>query len=416
MSNQSIQQKLTNRFFRYLAVTSQSDASAAIVPSTPGQWDMAKLLAAELTELGCQNVHIDEYANVTAKLAGNLKETHTIGFIAHMDTVDVGLSPDIKPQILKFTGEDLCLNKEKDIWLRVAERPEIKKYLNEEIIFSDGTSVLGADNKSAVTAVMQMVEYFFENPQTPRGDIYISFVPDEEIGLKGAKLLDLARFPVDFAYTIDCCETGELIYETFNAGTVHLHIKGVTAHPMSAKNVLVNPLRIVQDLMGYFDPLDTPEHTEKREGYFWFNHLVANQNEATVQVSIRDFDLKNYAKRKEVMFERVEQVKKAYPTAEIKCEIVDMYSNIANSLADGGATTSIDLLKAVFSDLNIQPKIIPMRGGTDGSALSARGIMTPNYFTGAHNFHSAFEFLPLSAFEKSYQVTLGLCLAAAKKK
>ncbi|MFC0180090.1 peptidase T [Thorsellia kenyensis] len=410
-----IQQKLKSRFFNYLSITSQSDASATQVPSTKGQWDMAHCLAKELTELNCLDVHIDEYANVTARIPGNTKNAYTIGFCAHTDTVDVGLNPDIKPQVLTFTGSDLCLNSEKNIWLRVNERPEIKKYLNEEIIFSDGTSVLGADNKAAITAVMEMVAYFNENPDTPHGDIYISFVSDEEIGLRGSKLLDLSRFKVDFAYTIDCCETGELIYETFNAGTAFIHIEGVTAHPMSAKNVLVNPLRIIQDLMGCFDIKDTPEHTEGREGYFWFNSLQANQNEAKAGVSIRDFDLTNYEKRKQFLMQQIEKMQKNYPTAKINCHIEDVYSNIANSLQNGGDTTSIDLLKSVFQTLQIEPKIIPMRGGTDGSALAAKGVITPNYFTGAHNFHSAFEFLPLKAFEKSYKVTLELCKAALKK-
>lgn len=414
MNNSPIRQALIERFFRYLAISSQSDPKAAIVPSTQGQWQMAELLAEELKALNCEDVFIDEFANVTAKLTGNCPSAPKVGFIAHMDTVDVGLSPHIKPQILTFKGEDLCLNATENIWLRVNEHPEISAYLNEEIIFGDGTSVLGADNKSAVTCVMQMVEYFSTHPEEKRGDIYISFVPDEEIGLKGAKKLDLSRFPVDFAYTIDCCELGELVYETFNAGTAKIHVTGVTAHPMSAKNLLVNPLRVIQDLMGYFDPKDTPEHTEKREGYFWFNELQANQNEATALVSIRDFDLNSYNQRKAFIQQAVELIQARYPRAKITIEISDIYSNIANSLNDGGDKTPVDLLFKAYENLSIAPKVIAMRGGTDGSALSARGIITPNYFTGAHNFHSRFEFLPLRAFEKSYQVTLELCRLAAQ--
>ena len=210
-----LSRQLTHRFFRYLAITSQSDPKVKTLPSTQGQHDMARELAKELAQLGLEDIVIDEFATVTAVKKGNVAGAPRIGFITHIDTVDVGLSPDIHPQILTFTGEDLCLNKEKDVWLRVKEHPEILSYPNEEIIFSDGTSVLGADNKSAVTVVMTVLENLKAEHQ--HGDIVVAFVPDEEIGLNGAKALDLKRFDVNFAWTIDCCEIGEIVYENFNA-------------------------------------------------------------------------------------------------------------------------------------------------------------------------------------------------------
>ena len=228
-----LSRQLTHRFFRYLAITSQSDPRVKTLPSTPGQHDMARELAQELAQLGLDDIVIDEFATVTAVKKGNVPGAPRIGFITHIDTVDVGLSPDIHPQILTFTGEDLCLNKEKDIWLRVEEHPEILAYPNEEIIFSDGTSVLGADNKSAVTVVMTVLENL--TAEHRHGDIVVAFVPDEEIGLNGAKALDLKRFDVDFAWTIDCCELGEIVYENFNAAAAEIRFTGVTAHPMSAK-------------------------------------------------------------------------------------------------------------------------------------------------------------------------------------
>lgn len=203
-----LSRQLTHRFFRYLAITSQSDPSVKTLPSTPGQHEMARELAQELAQLGLDDIVIDEFATVTAVKKGNVPGAPRIGFITHIDTVDVGLSPDIHPQILTFTGEDLCLNKEKGIWLRVSEHPEILSYPNEEIIFSDGTSVLGADNKAAVTVVMTVLENL--TTEHKHGDIVVAFVPDEETGLKGAKALDLKRFDVDFAWTIDCCELGRL--------------------------------------------------------------------------------------------------------------------------------------------------------------------------------------------------------------
>jgi len=405
-----IAEQLTERFFRYLAVTSQSDASATTLPSTPGQHEMAKLLAEELRQLGLENVQIDEHATVTARKPGTQPGAPRIGFITHIDTVDVGLAPEIHPQRLRFSGQDLCLNAGQDIWLRTAEHPEILAYRDEDIIFSDGTSVLGADNKAAVTVVMTLLANLTAADR--HGDIVVAFVPDEEIGLRGAKALDLKRFEVDFAYTIDCCELGEVVYENFNAAAAEIRIEGVTAHPMSAKNVLINPIRVATDIINQFDIKDTPEHTEGREGYFWFNDLTANANQATLKLSIRDFDLAAFNARKARIAEVVRQVATQYPRAKISCSVTDIYSNISNSL--GEDRRAIELIFGALAAHGIPPKVIPMRGGTDGAALSSRGLVTPNYFTGAHNFHSRFEFLPVSAFVKSYQVTRSICLLAAR--
>lgn len=405
-----IAKQLTERFYRYLSVTSQSDASATSLPSTPGQHDMARLLADELHQLGLENIQIDEHATVTAVKPGTKKGGPRIGFITHIDTVDVGLRPDIHPQTLRFTGGDLCLNKEQDIWLRPAERPEILPYLGEEIIFSDGTSVLGADNKAAVTVVMTLLENL--GAEQEYGDIVVAFVPDEEIGLRGAKALDLARFDVDFAYTIDCCELGEVVYENFNAAAAEITFTGVTAHPMSAKGVLVNPLLMAQDFISHFDRAETPENTEGREGYVWFNGMSASQQGATLNASIRDFDSASFAARKQKIQDVANEIAAQYPTAKVSVEISDTYSNISSAI--GEDRRAIDLIFAGLKEMGVEPKVIPMRGGTDGAALSAKGLLTPNYFTGAHNFHSKYEFLPVKSFVKSYELTVQLCLLAAK--
>ncbi len=407
----SLGEALTTRFFRYLAIESQSCAASPSIPSTPSQWNMVKALAKELAQYGLADIHIDENGVLTAFRKGELENVPTMGFITHVDTVDVGLSANISPQRLRYTGEDLCLNAEENIWFKREEHPEASRYIGEEIIFSDGTSVLGADNKAAVTVVMELLSRLSQGTCAPIGDLYVAFVPDEEIGLRGAKVMDLERFKVDFAYTIDCCEEGEIVYETFNAGSVAITITGVTAHPMSAKNVLVNPLRVAQDLMGCFDPLDTPEHTEGREGYFWLTSLNGNANEAVLRINIRDFDKTSYDARKAYIESAVAMIQARHPRAKIVCEMTDVYSNIKDSMGDD--QTALDALFATFDALEIPKNVIPMRGGTDGSALSKRGIFTPNYFTGALNFHSRFEFLPISAFEKSYQVTEKLCAMVA---
>ncbi|MCX8660327.1 peptidase T [Gilliamella sp. B2772] len=407
----NITEQLVKRFLRYVSIPSQSKAGSAVVPSTPGQTKLAKQLEQELIDLKLQDVHLDEHSIVTAKLTGNQPNAPKIGFVAHLDTVDVALSEKINPQRVTFTGEDILLNKDKDIWFKVAEHPELKKYLNEELLVTDGTSVLGADNKAAIAIVMTMLDQL-QQQNCLHGDIYVAFVPDEEVGLNGAKKLDLQRFKPDFAYTIDCCELGEVVYETFNAGSVTFEIEGVSAHPMSAKNVLINPIRIANDIINCFDSFETPEHTEGKEGYFWFNDIIGNQSTTTLKMSIRDFDLTRYEARKTYIQDVVSFISRKYPKAKIECQITDIYSNIANYLGDD--RRCIDLIYQSFELLGIKPNTIAMRGGTDGSALSARGLTTPNYFTGAHNFHSYFEFLPLSSFLKSFEVTMKIIELAAK--
>jgi tripeptide aminopeptidase len=398
--------RLTERFFRYLAVTSQSDAGIAAVPSTPGQWDMVRLLETELRQLGLTEVHLDEHAVLTVRLPATAAGAPRIGFCAHIDTVDVGLSPDIHPRRVPFTGADICLNPDRDIWLRAAEHPELRPHVGQDLIVGDGTSVLGADNKAAVTILMDLLGTF-SREAPPHGDIVVVFVPDEEIGLRGSKALDLARFPVDFAYTIDSCEVGEFVFETFNAAQVTIDIKGVTAHPMAAKGVLVNPTLVATDLIRRFDPLDTPEHTEGREGYCYVTAVNSNAATATVKMALRDFDSAGLANRKEKVMAEVAATRAAHPRAEITCAIADSYSNIAASL--GNDRRCLDLLERGFADLDIAPRIIPLRGGTDGSVLSLRGIPTPNYFTGGLNFHSRFECLPVPSFVLAYRLTERLC-------
>ncbi|MEY0230672.1 peptidase T [Providencia manganoxydans] len=404
--------QLEQRFFRYLAIESQSDASATFVPSTEGQRELAKLLAKELESYGLKDIYIDDHAILYALRPGNKPSAPKIGFVTHLDTVDVGLSPVIKPQTLKYEGKDLCLNAQEEVWFKTEEHPEAAPYVGEEIIFSDGTSVLGADNKAAVTVVMELMDKL-QNADFDCGDIYVAFVPDEEIGLRGSKIMDLSRFKVDFAYTIDCCALGEIVYETFNAASIDITIKGITAHPMSAKNVLVNPIRVAHDFIGCFDRFDTPEHTEHREGYFYVTDLIANPDNAKIKMAIRDFDRNSYEARKRYIGEVVELIKARHPKAKIEFNIVDVYSNISDSLGDD--RTAIDLIFDALKIQNVEPNVIPMRGGTDGSALSARGVLTPNYFTGALNFHSKFEFLPLSSFEKSYLVSETICRLVGQK-
>ncbi len=232
-----------------------------------------------------------------ARLPGTKQDAKTLGFVAHLDTVDVGLSGDIKPQLLRYEGEPLILNDALNIVISEATHPELAKYRDQDIFFTDGTSVLGADNKAAISVMMTLARELKETGKA-HGDIYFAFVPDEEIGLRGAKVLPLERFPVDHCYTIDCCERGEVIYETFNAGGATLTVDGITAHPMSAKNVLVNPNLVAADFISMLNDMGKPEQTAGREGYFWVTDMSGNQNRASVSVAIRDFDQESYNQRK----------------------------------------------------------------------------------------------------------------------
>lgn len=404
-------ERLIARFFRYLAVTSQSDARATTVPSTPGQWDMVRLLKQELEALGIAEIHLDEHACLTARIPGNAPGAPRMGFCAHVDTVDVGLSPNIKPQRVTWNGGDICLNAAQDIWMREAEHPEYLPYKGQELLVTDGTSVLGADNKAAVTILMDLAHRLVaEKPK--HGDIVLAFVPDEEIGLRGAKVMDLKRFPVDFAYTIDSCEVGEFIFETFNAAAATVEIEGVTAHPINAKGIMVNPVLVAADLITRFDPLDTPEHTEGREGYCYVTSMANNSATATVKINLRDFDRAGLEARKEKVRAHVAATQAKFPRAKLKVEIEDVYANIAESL--GNDRRCLELMERGFKELNIAPRIFPLRGGTDGSALSARGVPTPNYFTGGFNFHSRFECLPVEGFLTAYRLTERLIGLAAE--
>ena len=247
----------------------------------------------------------------------------------------------------------------------------------------------------------------------PHGDIRVAFVPDEEIGLCGSKLMDLNKFKVDFAYTIDCCAVGELVYETFNAGSVLFEIEGVTAHPMSAKGVLVNPLLVATDIINCFDRKQTPEETDGKEGYWWFTGMQSNSSRCTLHMNIRDFDRECYEARKKYVQSVVDFVRIRHKRAKITVKFTDVYGNIVESLGEDRAP--IDLMYEAAHEIGVEPKTIAMRGGTDGSALSAKGLVTPNYFTGGLNFHSNAEFLPVPSLCKSLEMTLKILELAVKK-
>ena len=415
----NLKKRLEQRFFRYSAIPSQSDPLNEEIPSSVGQWEMARLLAEDLKELDLVDISIGDtgvvYGRLPARLSDPGRKVPKAGWCCHMDTVDVHLSPEVHPRMIKnYAGGDILQNEEKQLYIREEEHPELKRYIGQDIIVSDGTSVLGADNKAAVSNVMTALEILKEDPSIEHGEIYISFVPDEETGLRGSKTMDFSKFPVDFAYTIDCCEQGEVVWQTFNAGEAVLKIRGVSAHPMSSKNNLVNPAMAAVDFINLLDRAETPEHTEDTEGYLWVTDIYCDSLDGKVMIDIRDHDLKKYNAKKDYLKEALAITQMKHPKAVMSLEMKDIYGNIFDAITDDNRMC-IDYIYQAMEELDIEPKTIAMRGGTDGSFISTKGIPTPNYFTGAHNFHSSAEFLPMEAFENSCRLTLKLIELIARQ-
>ena len=405
---------MMHRFCRYVRIPSQSKPNGGTqVPSTESQWDMARTLMKECEDMGLIDLSLSDKCVLTGRLPAHTepgcnRKIPAVGFCAHLDTVDVDLSPVVHPQLVEhYDGSDIVLNADKNIVMTVSDHPELRDYVGQDLITTDGTSVLGADNKAAITNVMTALHTLTTHPGLYHGDIYVAFVPDEECGLFGSKNMDFSKFPVDFAYTIDSCALGEIVYETFNAGSATVTIHGVSAHPMSAKGNLVNPTLLACDFINMFDRSETPECTEGKEGYIWCQAVESNQSKAVVSLNIRDHSKEKYEEKKRRIAANVEKLKQMEPRASIICEMEDTYGNIADAITDDNHK-AIDYIFDAFKELQIQPKPIAMRGGTDGSFISTKGILTPNYFTGGLNFHSRYEFLPLPSLEKSYEVTMKL--------
>lgn len=402
----SIEKRLLDRFLRYVSVPSQSRSDSLSVPSTGGQRELALLLSEEVEEMGLEEVFISEESVLTAKLPKNAEGFPAIGWICHLDTVDVGLSPTIRPMVVEnYSGEEI--KRPFGSPLNTTNTPELKDHIGKTIVFSDGSSVLGADNKSAISIVMEALSIISSSKEMEHGDIYVAFTPDEEVGLKGAKALDISRFPVDWAYTIDCCAKGEVVWETFNAGEAKVTIEGVTAHPMSSKGILVNPILIAHDFTSLLDRHETPENTEGKEGYIWLRGIEGNAKTCTITLSIRDHNREKYEEKKKRVEKFVERIQNGNPRSTISLSISDTYSNLLDCVNEKNSVAITNLKKALERN-GIVEKPIAMRGGTDGSFISTKGILVPNYFTGALNFHSSKEFWPLEDGRSSLEVTLTL--------
>ena len=405
---------IVERFINYTkfnTTTNKENGLEGIMPSNPTEYELAKFIKDELSSLGIKDITLQDNAILIAKIPANCEKAPSIAFFAHLDTSSEQKN-DTKAKIVKYTGGDICLNEEQGIYLKFSDNPELKKYVGDDIVVTDGTSLLGADDKAAIASIVNMASFFMQNPDVKHGKIVICFVPDEEQGLLGAKALDVNLLGANFGYCLDCCEIGELIYENWNAADCTMVFKGVSAHPMNAKGKLVNSLLLAHKFISLLPGGEVPECTEGKEGYFWVKELSGNSAKTTLKIDIREFDEVKFQKRLEFLSEMANSFNKIYGD---RCEITlkTRYENVFKFLKDENSLP-IKLAKDAFSELNITPNIKPMRGGYDGAAISAKGVPTLNLFTGGNNFHSVFEYLPVSSLKAASEVIKKIVINAAK--
>ena len=393
-----------DRFLKYIQFDTTSDENSSTVPSTKSQLEFAKIIGEELEEIGLKNVSIDNNGYVMATLPSNIeKEVPTIGFIAHMDTSPDISGKDISPKIIKnYDGKDIILNEDENIVLSVDAFPDIKNYIGEDLITTDGTTLLGADNKAGVAEIITAMEFLINNPDIPHGTVKIGFTPDEEIG-RGADHFDVEKFGADHAYTIDGGPIGELEYENFNAGTAKISIKGTNIHPGSAKNMMVNSILIGTELNSMLPTNEKPEYTEKYEGFYHLISYEGSVENTDMTYILRDHDIERFEKQKETLEQIVEFLNYKYDNV-ITLKIEDSYYNMKEKILP--VIDIVNTVEKAMKELEIEPIISPIRGGTDGARLSYMGLPCPNIFTGGHNFHGRFEYIPVFAMEKATQLIL----------
>ncbi len=396
--------KLIDRFLQYVKHETTSDESSTSVPSTPNQLEFAKILGRELEEIGLSDVSVDENGYVMATLPSNTEnKAPIIGFIAHMDTSPDMSGKNVKPKIISnYNGEDIVLNDEENIIMSTKDFPDLKDYVGYDLITTDGTTLLGADNKAGIAEIITAVEYLIQNPNIPHGTVKIGFTPDEEIG-RGADCFDVEKFDADFAYTVDGGPIGELEYENFNAATAKISIQGRNVHPGTAKNKMINSILIANELNSMLPIDERPEYTEGYEGFYHLMAFNGSVEKTEIAYIIRDHSMEKFETKKETLKRAVEFLNHKYGDI-ITLEISDSYYNMKEKIEP--VMYVIDIAKKAMENLDIKPLIKPIRGGTDGARLSYMGLPCPNLFTGGHNYHGKFEYIPIFAMEKSVETIL----------
>ncbi|MDR2841164.1 MAG: peptidase T [Paludibacter sp.] len=405
---------ITDRFFKYVSFTTTSDENTSMTPSTPGQMIFAKFLAEEFKQIGLQQVELDHNGYIMATLPANsTKKIPTIGFIAHLDTSPDMSGKNVKPRIINnYNGEDILLNAEKLIVLDTDTYPEILQYKGQDIIVTDGTTLLGADDKAGIAAIVTAMEYLLAHPQIEHGTIRIGITPDEEIG-QGADHFDVQKFAAQWAYTIDGGEIGELEYENFNAAGAKVHFKGINVHPGYAKHKMVNSMRIANQFITMLPRHEAPEHTEGYEGFYHLTAISGDVEKTTLSYIIRDHDRDRFERRKKEMQHIVNKINEEFGDDTAILELKDQYYNMREKIEQ--VMHIIDLATEAMEQSGVEPKVKPIRGGTDGARLSFEGLPCPNIFAGGHNFHSRFEYLPVKSMEKAMETIVKITEIIAKK-
>ncbi len=395
-----------DRFIEYVGYATTSDENTGMTPSTPGQMVFAKQLVKELTSLGLEEVSVDDNGYVMATLPSNCSEKiPTIGFIAHLDTAPDLSGKHVKPRIVKnYDGEDIFLDEEKQYILSPTQFPELLKYKGQDIIVTNGHTLLGADDKAGVTEIISAVEYLLEHPEIKHGKVRIAFTPDEEIG-QGAHHFDVKKFGCDWAYTIDGGEIGELEYENFNAAGASIIVHGCNVHPGYAKGKMINSIKVAEEYTQMI-PVDAPENTEGYEGFYHLICFNGTVEETKVNYIIRDHSRELFEQRKQKMLECAKAINDKYGKELVSIEIKDQYYNMREKVEP--VKHIVDLAFEAMKLAGITPSVKPIRGGTDGAQLSFKGLPCPNIFTGGHNFHGRYEYIPVQSMEKAINTIVNI--------
>ena len=407
-------QHLINRFVSYVTVDTESDPTSESTPSTAKQWDLANALVEELKSIGMQEVSIDENAYIMATLPSNsAKKLPIIGFISHFDTSPDFTGANVKPQIIEnYDGNDIILDKEQNIVLSPTYFEDLLLYKGQTLITTDGNTLLGADDKAGITEIISAMEYLINHPEIEHGTIKVGFTPDEEIG-RGAHKFDVKKFGADWAYTMDGSQVGELEYENFNAAGAIVTVKGKIVHPGYAKGKMINSMYIATEFINSLPQLETPEHTEGREGFFHLHNMIGAVEETKLQYIIRDHDRSHFEARKNVINKLAEDLNTQYGRDVISIKIKDQYFNMREKIEP--VMHIVEIAEKAMIEANIKPLVKPIRGGTDGSQLSYMGLPCPNIFAGGHNFHGRYEYVPVESMQKAIEVIVNIAKLVARK-
>ena len=404
---------VTDRFLQFVKFDTQSDELTNMTPSTPGQMEFARFLKEELEKMGLDEITLDENGYLMATLPANTtKKVPTVGFIAHLDTSPDMSGRHVNPRIVKaYDGKEIVLNEKKEIVLSPTEFPELLNYLGQDLIVTDGTTLLGADDKAGIAEIISAVAYLQEHPEIKHGKIRIAFNPDEEIG-KGAHKFDVERFGAEFAYTMDGGAVGELEYENFNAAGVKITIKGRNVHPGTAKHKMINSIRVANQFILMLPRWETPEHTEGYEGFYHLIGIEGTVEQTTLTYIIRDHDRDRFERRKKEIEHLVRKTNQEYPDC-CTAEINDQYYNMREKIEP--VMHIITLAEEAMREAGVEPKVQPIRGGTDGAQLSFKGLPCPNIFAGGENFHGRYEYVAIPSMQKATDVIVNICRLLAEK-